>query len=273
MPRYFIEVAYKGTRYAGFQIQHNANTIQGEVEKAFSVLFPKQPSPKGEGQGVRGSFPSFREGVGVGLTCSSRTDAGVHALQNFFHFDWPEEFDQQKIYNLNAILPTDIVIKKIYRVAEDAHCRFDALNRTYNYRIYRYKNPFLTETAYFYPYPLGLDKLNEAASLLKTYSDFTSFSKRNTQVKTFLCNIMESSWVQKDGLIIYEVKANRFLRGMVRALTATMLKVGRGIISLDEFKNIIELKDCTKAYFDTPAHGLFLMEVSFLQSLVSHRTC
>mgnify|MGYP003582142881 FL=1 len=249
MPRYFLEISYKGTRYAGFQIQHNANTIQGEVEKAFTTIFSS---------GSLGKVASK-----VGLTCSSRTDAGVHAIKNFFHFDWPEEFDYNKIYNLNAILPQDIAVKNITRVGDDAHCRFDALSRTYNYRIYSSPNPFLTDTAYFYPYPLDLNKLIEAAALLKSYTDFTSFSKRNTQVKTFNCNFFQSNWLQKDGLLIYEVRANRFLRGMVRALTATMLKVGRGKISLDEFKAIIEAKDCTKAFFDTPAHGLFLMEVEF----------
>lgn len=270
MPRYFLEVAYKGSRYAGFQIQHNANTIQGEIEKALSILFPKRLSSQwlsvvesGEGLGVTNS-PSLEacpQGGVVQLTGSSRTDAGVHALQNYFHFDWPEEFDLQKIYNLNAILPNDIVIKNITKVADDAHCRFDALNRTYNYRLYSSKNPFLTDTAYFYPYPLNIEKLNEASAVLKSYTDFTSFSKRNTQVKNFNCNIIESRWFQKDELLIYEVKANRFLRGMVRALAATMLKVGRNQISVDGFKKIIEAKNCACAFFDAPAHGLFLIKV------------
>lgn len=245
MPRYFIELSYKGTRYSGFQVQHNANTIQAEVERAFAILFPP---PFGRGRGWAGS---------------SRTDAGVHALQNYFHFDWETEFDNEKIYNLNAVLPPDIVVKNISRVADDAHCRFDAVSRKYNYRIYQTKNPFLKDTAYFYPYPLDIKKLNEAAGILKSYTDFTSFSKRNTQVKNFNCKILESHWLQKDDLIIFEVRANRFLRGMVRALTATMLKVGRGKISINGFKDIIESKDCTKAFFDTPAHGLFLMKVDF----------
>ena len=247
MPRYFIELCYKGTRYSGFQVQQNANTIQAEVEKAFAVLFPSSGLARHAGW----------------LTGSSRTDSGVHALKNYFHFDWPIPFDQDKVYNLNAILPTDIVIKNVIRVNDEAHCRFDALSRTYNYHISQQKNPFYTDTAYFYPYPVQIDVLNQAAELIRSYSDFTSFSKRNTQVKTFTCNILESSWFQKDGLIIYQVKANRFLRGMVRALTATQLKVGRGIISMQEFKNIIECRDCTNAFFDAPAHGLFLMEVEF----------
>ncbi len=239
--RYFLEVAYKGTRYKGFQIQRNALTIQGEIEKAFKVLFKRA----------------------VELTGSSRTDAGVHARQNFFHFDWPGTFEQKWIYNLNAILPGDISINSINGKTEDAHCRFDALSRTYHYRVYQYKNPFLTDRSYFYPYSLDIALLNTAAAILKEYTDFTSFSKKNTQVKTFNCTILKSEWIIKDDQLIYIVSANRFLRGMVRALAATMLKVGRGTISLDIFRNIIESKDCSNTYFDAPAHGLTLMEVRY----------
>lgn len=263
MPRYFLEVSYKGTNYAGFQAQLNAVTIQSEVEKAFDIFLGKNSVTSREGQ--QDSLPlEGRSGRRVvQLTGSSRTDAGVHALQNFFHFDWHEDFKPDWIYNLNAILPADIVVKSVTGVGKDAHCRFQALSRLYNYQIYNCKNPFLKDTAYFYPYPLDVDKMNEAALLIKSYTDFTSFSKRNTQVKTFNCNISESYWIQKEGLLVYEVRANRFLRGMVRALTATMLKLGRGKISLEEFISIIEAKDCTKAFFDTPAHGLFLMEVAY----------
>jgi len=239
--RYFLEVAYKGTRYRGFQIQKNALTIQGEIEKAFHVLF-KQP---------------------VELTGSSRTDAGVHARQNFFHFDWPETFEQKWIYNLNAILPPDIAINAVSEKNNEAHCRFDALSRVYHYHVYQYKNPFITERAYFYPYSVDIALLNSAAALIKDYTDFTSFSKKNTQVKTFNCTILQSEWVIKDDQLIYIVSANRFLRGMVRALTATMLKVGRGIITLDTFRSIIESKDGSNTYFDTPAHGLTLMKVNY----------
>ncbi len=249
MPRYFLEVTYKGTRYSGFQTQQNANTIQAEIEKAFAIL----------------------QRESITMTGSSRTDAGVHALQNFFHFDtilplhqWRgTESEANFIYKINAILPEDIVAKKISLVATEAHCRFDALTREYNYYIYRYKDPFLKEIAFYFPYKLDVEKMQQAASIVKEYTDFTSFSKRNTQVKTFVCEIEESKWFWKDSCLVYNVKANRFLRGMVRALTATMLKVGRGKISLDEFRKIIETKDCTKASFAVPAHGLFLREVKF----------
>lgn len=250
MPRYFLEVSYKGTNYSGFQTQKNANSIQEEVEKALLILRKEK----------------------VLLTGSSRTDTGVHALQNFFHFDSDSPLhtlrgikgDEDKfVYKLNAILPADIVVKSIARVNDDAHCRFDAVSREYKYFIYREKNPFLSDRAFYFPYKIDMVRLQEAAGLLKEYEDFTSFSKRNTQVKTFVCRIQVSEWVMENGCLVYHVKGNRFLRGMVRALTATMLKVGRGIIDVNDFANIIEAKDCTKASFAVPPHGLFLIAVDY----------
>ena len=239
--RYFLEVAYKGTNYSGFQSQKNANTIQAEIQKAFKTILKKE----------------------LELTGSSRTDAGVHAYQNYFHFDVERELPRQLLYNLNAILPGDIAIRNLLNVKDDGHCRFDAISREYKYHIYQRKNPFLNDKAFYFPYTLDFELMERAASVVKEYSDFTSFSKRNTQVKTFVCDIKESKWVIKDEHVIYQVKANRFLRGMVRALTATMLKIGRGKIDLAGFKNIIETRDCTLANFAVPAHGLFLTEVGF----------
>ncbi len=241
MPRYFLEVSYKGSAYSGFQSQKNANSIQEEVEKAFEILQKEK----------------------VVMTGSSRTDAGVHALQNFFHFDFEGTLNPQLVYKINAILPDDIVVKGILPVAADAHCRFDALSRGYKYFIYRQKDPFLKDRAFYFPYKVNIDKLQQAASLVKEYQDFTSFSKRNTQVKTFICQIQQSEWIWENGCLVYNVKANRFLRGMVRALTATMLKVGRGTIDLNEFSRIIEAKDCTMASFAVPPHGLFLISVEY----------
>lgn len=242
MPRYFLEVSYKGSNYSGFQSQKNTDkTIQSEVEKAFSVLQKEK----------------------VVMTGSSRTDAGVHALQNYFHFDYQYDIHPQFIYKINAILPGDIVIRNISRVADDAHCRFDAISREYKYFIYRKKNPFLDDRALFFPYSLDMDQLQEAAGIIKEYHDFTSFSKRNTQVKTFQCAIYQSEWITEGECLVYHVKANRFLRGMVRALTATMLRVGTGKISPDQLRQIIEAKDCTQASFAVPAHGLFLVAVAF----------
>jgi tRNA pseudouridine38-40 synthase len=249
MARYFIQVAYKGTNYAGFQIQNNANSIQAEIEKALKVYF-------------RTDFM---------LTCSSRTDAGVHALSNYFHFDAGTLPDQVKlntiVYNLNAILPGDIVIKRICQVPDTAHSRFDALYREYCYYIYKDKNPFQADRAYYYPYTLDMEKLQEAAALIMKYTDFTAFSKRNTQVKTFNCMISKSRWIRKDDMIIYNVQANRFLRGMVKGLVGTMLRVGSGKTGLDNFRQIIESKDCSNADFSVAPHALFLVNVQYPDAL------
>ena len=244
MPRYFIEVAYKGTNYSGFQKQQNANSVQAELEKALEIFYRQR----------------------FELTGSSRTDAGVHALQNFFHFDTDRVIDDGS-YNLNAILPDDIVAKRIFPVADDAHCRFDALSRQYHYYIYQDKDPFLQGRAYYVPYPIDMDLLQAAAAEIKNHTDFTSFSKRNTQVKTFECTIQQSEWIQEVNCLVYRVKANRFLRGMVKGMVGTMLLVAKKKITLDEFIAIIEAKDCTKADFSVSADGLFLVKVTYPQLL------
>jgi len=255
MPRYFIEVSYKGTNYSGFQIQQNANSIQAEITKALKIFFKKD----------------------FELTGSSRTDAGVHALQNFFHFDvennsqqsesnkvFPIEGDLERaVYHLNALLPSDIVILKIFAVKDIAHCRFDAVSREYKYFIYQQKNPFHQDTAFYFPYKFNLDKLNEAAQQIKGYEDFTSFSKKNTQVKNFLCKIERSEWCVEKNKLVYNVVANRFLRGMVKGLVGTMLRVGTNKISIKDFSKIIESKDCVNVDFSPPSYGLFLLSVSF----------
>jgi tRNA pseudouridine38-40 synthase len=245
MARYFIELAYKGTRFSGFQIQDNALTIQSEVERALKIYYKE----------------SFN------LTGSSRTDTGVHALQNFFHVDTEIILQQEQLYHINAILPEDIVLKKFYLVKADAHSRFDAISREYQYFIYQEKNPFLIDSAWFYPYPVNIDLLNEAAQVLKEYNDFTSFAKKNSQVKTFNCTIEKSIWRKENGQLIYHVEANRFLRGMVKGLVATMLKAGREQISIKSFEEIIQAKDCTKADFTAPSQGLFLVRVNFPEQI------
>jgi tRNA pseudouridine38-40 synthase len=240
MPRYFVEVAYKGTAYAGFQIQNNANSIQAEIQKALLIIYK----------------------IPFQLTGSSRTDAGVHALQNFFHFDTINPI-RVHIYSLNAILPLDIAIKQIVPVHQDLHCRFHAISREYSYYIYQLKNPFLLQTAWYYPYSINIDLLNQAANLLLQQQDFTTFSKLNTQSKSNYCQVTKSQWIQKQNQLIYHVTANRFLRGMVKALVGTMLKVGTGKISIDQFINIINSKDCKQANFSPPSQGLFLEKVNF----------
>jgi tRNA pseudouridine38-40 synthase len=241
MPRYFLEVSYKGAGYSGFQAQKNANSIQAEIEKAFEVFLRRK----------------------VEMTGSSRTDTGVHALCNFFHFDFEGEILHQSLYNINAILPGDIVVKGIYVVKPGAHCRFDATAREYSYYVFQHKNPFLQDRAYYYPYTLDMEKLDAAAAIITSYTDFTSFSKRNTQVKTFQCSILNSGWRREEECFVYNVRANRFLRGMVRGLVGTMLQVGRGKISVSRFEEIIRGLDSSYVDFSVPGHGLFLMRVHY----------
>ncbi|HEV2354969.1 MAG TPA: tRNA pseudouridine(38-40) synthase TruA, partial [Puia sp.] len=245
MPRYFLELAYKGNNYSGFQIQRNANSIQQEVARALEIFFR-------------------REFV---LTGSSRTDGGVHALQNYFHFDYEGVIEKRVIYNINAILPPDIAIKGAYPVTAGAHCRFDAVSREYRYYIYRKKDPFLADRAFFYPYTLDREKLNAAAALVPQFGEFASFAKRNAQAKTFDCTILESGWQEENGCLVYRVAANRFLRGMVRGLVGTMLLVGRGRIGLEEFATILRNQDNQQADFSVPGHGLFLVRISFPDSI------
>jgi tRNA pseudouridine38-40 synthase len=246
MMRYFLEVAYKGTNYSGFQVQENAVTVQSEIERALEIFYRYR----------------FK------LTGSSRTDSGVHALQNFFHFDCEEILQPKGIYNINSILPEDIVVKSIRQMGarengELPHARFHATSREYKYFILQGKDPFRKETTYYYPYKVEFDALQQAAREVMEHSDFTSFSKRNTQVKTFSCSIIESEWRIDENTLIYHVRSNRFLRGMVRALVGTMLQVGRKKISLEQFREIINARDCSKADFSAPAQGLFLVSVGY----------
>lgn len=244
--RYFIEVSYKGSRYSGFQIQENALTVQSVLDKSLSIL-------------LRGPIVT---------TGSSRTDAGVHALQNFLHFDTDLPLHPQFLYKINAILPEDIVLKAVYEVPPDAHSRFAALGRSYEYYLYTQKDPFMKDRGYYFPYRVDLGLLEEAAAIVKDYKDFTTFSKRNTQVKTFLCAIRESYWTVKGQHIVYNVSANRFLRGMVRGLVGTMLRVGRGKLTIQEFREAIESRDCTRADFAVPPQGLFLVKVTYPEGLL-----
>jgi len=172
------------------------------------------------------------------------------------------------LYNVNAILPGDVVVKRILEVEAEAHSRFDAISREYAYFLYHEKDPFREDRAWFYPYKLDLELLNRAASILMEYEDFTSFSKRNTQVKTFKCRIEESFWETGVDGLVYHVRGNRFLRGMVKGLVGTMLQMGRGKIGEEGLRAIIEARDCSKADFTPPAHGLFLVRVNYPSGLL-----
>lgn len=238
MPRFFLELSYKGTQYSGFQKQENATTIQSEVEKAFLIL----------------------HGRPVNLVGSSRTDAGVHALQNYFHFD-DELLHPQFLYKMNAILPPDIVLKNVHILPATAHARFDALSRCYEYRLYQTKNPFLQGMALYYPYKIDIVLMQKAAQIVKHNNYFEAFCKTNTQVKNFNCTIIHSEWFLKNDSVVFSIEGNRFLRGMVRLLTASMLQVGRKKISLDEFDLLFKSKD--KCGFSVPAQGLYLTQVNY----------
>ena len=241
MSRYFIELSYKGSAYAGFQVQENALTVQEEMEKALEIFFREK----------------------IALTGSSRTDAGVHALQNFFHFDFGGEIEERKVYNINALLPGDIAIRNIRKMGDDAHCRFDAVARQYAYSLYMRKDPFIADRAYYFPYSVNMELMKEAAEAVKGYSEFEAFSKRNTQVRTFTCRILESEWIEEGERKIYRVKANRFLRGMVRGLVGTMLQVGRRKISVARFREVIENKMQGEVDFSVPGYGLCLEKVEY----------
>lgn len=245
MPRYFIEVFYKGEGFSGFQVQPNANTIQSEIEKAFQIFFRRS----------------------VSLTGSSRTDAGVHALQNYFHFDWDNNISVDTLYNLNAILPSGIVLKSIKEVKPDAHCRFHASAREYKYYINGFKNPFLDDRAWYLPYTLNKDLLDDCAASIKQSIDFIAFSKRNTQVKSFDCAIFESNWITENDCLIYQVKANRFLRGMVRGLVGTMIRVARGKMTFENFQSLFKESNQATADFSAPSKGLFLVSVAYPKDL------
>lgn len=240
--RYFFEIAYKGTHYHGWQKQPNAVSVQEVVEKALSTLFQTPLS----------------------ITGSGRTDTGVHCLQQYFHVDFEIEIDEPELcYKLNSFLPADISIKSIRKVKPDAHARFDAVERKYRYSISRFKNPFLKELSYRFERPLDIEQMNEAALLLFKYNDFQCFSKVKTDTATFNCTITEAHWrFQNDELNFY-VSANRFLRGMVRAIGGTLLDVGQSKLSTQDFEEIIISKDRTKAGRALPAQGLFLTQVSY----------
>ncbi len=241
--RYFVEVSYKGTSFHGWQKQPNAPTIQEELEKAFGMIL-RQP---------------------VEIVGSSRTDAGVHAEQQFAHFDLENELTlpSRIVLGLNSVLPQDISVQRIMLVADEVHSRFAATHRCYEYRIIRQKNPFLTDLAYLFRPKLDIEKMNKSAQLLLQYDDYECFSKIHTDVKTFICKIEHAYWEQTPQALTFHIKANRFLRGMVRAIVGTLLEIGQGKKTIAEFEQIILSKNRKNAAAQAPACGLFLTEVGY----------
>lgn len=244
--RYFIYLSYDGARYHGWQIQPNGISVQEVLNKALSTL--------------------LREPIEV--TGAGRTDAGVNASLMVAHFDCQQATDNgQLTYRLNKLLPPDIVIHKILQVKDDAHARFSATSRTYHYYIITEKSPF-EPYAYRFPQPLDFDRMNEAAQTLFDYIDFTSFSKLHTDVKTNNCRIITARWEQLSPIKWqFTITADRFLRNMVRAIVGTLLDVGRGVLTIEQFREIIEKKDRCSAGTSVPGNALFLADVTYPEEI------
>ncbi|MGV4465029.1 tRNA pseudouridine(38-40) synthase TruA [Ornithobacterium rhinotracheale] len=243
--RYFIEFSYKGTNYHGWQIQPNAVTVQEVLENRLSTLL-KTP---------------------IQVTGAGRTDAGVHAKQMFAHADLDCQEPEVLKNRLNRFLPDDIAVHQIIPVKEDAHARFDALSRTYEYYIFTKKNVFETENAWILHHSLDIDAMNEAAKQLFLYEDFTSFARLHADTKTNICKIYSAIWEQNGDELKFTICADRFLRNMVRAIVGTMVEVGKGKINITEFKQIIEKKGRNFAAASAPAQGLFLTHVAYPSDL------
>jgi len=241
LQRYFIEVRYNGSGISGFQVQENAITVQGELEKAISIYTRKR----------------------VVLTGSSRTDGGVHARQNFFHFDWEGMRIGDWEYHLNAILPEGIAVMGIYAMPVAAHCRFDAIGRAYQYTLYRHKDPFIQGWGWKYPYPMDEGLMKAAAAMVRGAHNFQCFCKRGVQVNNFNCTIQISEWEMQENQWLYRVRGNRFLRGMVRALVGTMVRVGRGELGLQEWGAMLNGEGENGVKWLAPAEGLVLDRVIY----------
>lgn len=246
MKRFFVYFGYDGTAYHGWQIQPNGNSVQAELQRCLSTLLREE----------------------ITVTGAGRTDAGVHARKMTAHFDTEQTIDcKQLAYKLNRILPNDIAVTEVKEVASDLHARFSAIARTYHYYIHTQKDPFLRNSSCELHYALDFDKMNEAAAKLLTYTDFGAFCKSHADVKTTLCHVSAARWVQQSPYSWYfEITANRFLRNMVRAVVGTLIDVGRGRLSIDDFCRIIEGKKRTDAGESMPAHALFLEDVSYPQT-------
>lgn len=244
--RYFVRFSYFGKSYHGWQRQPNAVTVQQLLEEAYSTLLRKE----------------------VCLMGAGRTDAGVHAREMFAHYDLEKPVQgKDLIYRLNALLPDDIAVQEIRPVQAEAHARFDAVERSYEYRTIIKKDPFETDRAYYLKQVPDLGKMNEAAAMLLEFTDFKCFSKSNTDVKTYYCHLKKAVWTREDHMLIFSVTADRFLRNMVRAIVGTLLEVGLGSKGLEDVKGIIKSRDRSQAGVSVPAKGLYLTQVRYPDSL------
>ena len=245
--RYFIELSYNGKAYHGWQSQPNAISVQEVLEKALFTLL-REP---------------------IDIVGAGRTDAGVHAKQMFAHFDTDVAFLPEELtYKLNSFLPKCIAIHAIFEVPNNAHARFDAISRSYSYKISLTKNVFDYNYSYNFKLPLDIEVMNKACKVLFEYEDFKCFSRSNTDVKTYNCDIMKAEWVNENEMLIFYITANRFLRNMVRAIVGTMINIGLGKISIEQFHEILKSKDRKKAGASVPGHALYLTNIEYPNYIV-----
>ena len=244
--RYFIDLSYNGTNFHGWQVQPNALTVQSLMNDCLSTILTEEINCVGAG----------------------RTDTGVHAKQMIAHFDCDKIFNPINLVSkLNAFLPKDIAIRSIRKVQSKAHARFDAKRRTYVYKICSSKNVFEYDKSYFFKNKLDLELMNEASLMLMNYSDFESFSRKNSDVKTFICYLSEATWTESNDFIQFKISADRFLRNMVRAIVGTMIDIGTKKTSLKEFDRIIQSKDRSLAGASAPSRGLYLTHIDYNNSI------
>ena len=246
--RYFIFISYKGTSYHGWQIQPNSVTVQKILDDALSTILNEKILTTGAG----------------------RTDSGVHATVFCAHFDSVSSDLVSKknvVFRLNSFLPRDISVSRLSKVQSDAHARFSAISRTYRYNIIKTKNPFRDDSSWFINRKINTALMNEACGLLMNHTDFTSFSKLHSDVKTNICRISYAVWKEDDDSLVFTIKADRFLRNMVRAIVGTMIEIGSGKINLKEFEEIILAKDRGRAGKSAPAKGLFLVDIEYPEEI------
>ncbi len=244
--RYFIELAYKGKEFHGWQIQPDVISVQETIEKGLSKILVEK----------------------IQIVGAGRTDTGVHASQMFAHFDFSEQLEANTVYRLNSVLPDTIVIFDIFEVKEDAHARFNALSRSYEYKIFLGRDPFYLDTTLQIHYKkLDVDRMNEASKILFNHINFKCFSKTKTDVGTYNCKIYEAKWVLEDKNLTFHVSADRFLRNMVRAIVGTLLEIGYGKKKIEDLEKIILSENRSKAGTSVAARGLFLTKVEYPSSI------
>jgi tRNA pseudouridine38-40 synthase len=244
--RYFIELSYFGKNYHGWQNQPNSISVQEVLEKNLSKLFPHK----------------------IDITGAGRTDAGVHASQMFAHFDVSEKIDEELIrYKLNSMLPKDISIARIFQVKEEAHARFDATSRSYEYHIVQQKDVFKIDTAWYFRHDLNVEKMNIAGEKLQKYTNFKCFSKSRTDVFTYNCRVDRAEWKYEEGKLVFHITADRFLRNMVRAVVGTLLEIGQGKRPVSYIDEVIKSEDRGMAGTSVPGHALYLTRIEYPENI------